>query len=204
MPSMHAMPTGANRPRSLPLAVWGNPLARRTDRLEATIVIALTVLWLLTLPIFAVAGSVQWSTASTAAEQQHHDRTRTTADLTDDATNFTVSSQGIPIGDQVSVAARWVAPDGSDRTGTITAPGALRAGDQVLIWVDGTGEATGPPTDPTTAGLLVALGTALAWLIWGAGLAAGALGHRRLLHRRRLEQWAQGWHQVEPLWSGRQ
>ena len=45
MPSMHAMPTGANRPRSLPLAVWGNPLARRTDRLEATIVIALTVLW---------------------------------------------------------------------------------------------------------------------------------------------------------------
>jgi hypothetical protein len=191
MSSMHTMPTGGNRPRCLPLAVWGNPLARHTDRLEASIVIALTVLWLLTLPIFAVAGSVVWSAASTAAQQQQYARTRTTAQLTENAPTFTVSSQGIPIGEQVLVGARWMAPGrfGPDRHDHRR--GALRAGDQLPIWVDPSGVVTDPPTDPTTAGLLVGVGTALAWLIWGAALATAAVGHRHLLYRRRLEQWAQ-------------
>ncbi len=205
MSSTPTMPAGGKRPtRRLALAVWGNPLARPTDRLEATVVIMLTLLWLLTFPIFAVVGSVLGSQATAVAAHQQQDRSRTTAELVQDAPAFVISSQGIPISEQVPAAARWVAPDGSERTGTITVASKLRAGDHMPIWVDRTGAVTDPPIDPTAAGLLVAAGTAISWLIWGAALAGIAVGHRRFVIRRRLAHWAEEWQGIEPLWSGRE
>jgi len=203
MSSTQMMPAGGQRPKRLALALWGNPLARPTDRVEAVVAISLILLWLFTIPIFAVAGSVLGSEATAVAEQQQHQRTKTIAQLVEDAPEVVFSSRGIPITEQVPVAARWMAPDGSDRTGTITTASALGAGDRVPVWVDRTGDVTDPPTDPTAAGLLGAGGTAVSWLIWGAALAGVAFVHRRLVGRRRLAQWAQKWQGIEPIWSGR-
>ena len=145
MSSTQMTPAGGHRPKRLALAVWGNPLARPTDRVEAVVAVSLILLWLLTLPIFAVAGSVVGSQATAAAAHQQQDRTKTTAQLVEDAPEVVFSSRGIPITEQVPVAARWTAPDGSDRTGTITTASALGAGDHVPIWVDRNGAVTDPP-----------------------------------------------------------
>jgi len=182
---------------------WRNPLARTADRAEATARLLLTTLWLLTLPVIAVAGSVAWQQASAIAADQQHTRSSTTAELLDDAPNIAIDDQGMFVDQQQRATARWIAPDGSERIGSVTTTAGGHHGDRIKIWVDRTGAVTSPPASPTTSAvLIITLATGVA-LAWGALLAVAQYGIRRRLDRRRMAGWDDEWERIGPLWSGR-
>ena len=191
------------RLRRLTFAVWGNPLARNADRVEAALVILVVGIWLLALPIVAAAGSIWWPEASATAVEEQHARVSTSAVLTENAADFLFSQSGNPISGQVPVAARWVAPDGSERAGTVSAAGGAKIGDTVQIWVDRSGDLTAAPMSSTGAALLVVVAVTGVWVAIGAVLAACWLTVRWRLGRRRIAGWDHDWKRVEPHWSGR-
>src|SRR6476646_10862578 len=114
---------------------WRNPLARAADRAEATVRLLLTALWLCTLPVIIVVGLSVWHGISATAEDQRRNHTATTAQLLEDAPAMTSDDQGVVSYQLVQVAARWIAPDGSERTGTVPAAGG-RSGERIEVWVD--------------------------------------------------------------------
>jgi hypothetical protein len=204
MSTAHSPNTGdRQRCRRLALAVWRNPLARGTDRTEAAVVILMFSIWLLALPLAATAGSLYWQDVSALAADQLHTRTQTTATLTENAADFMYSASGNPISGQVLASARWVAPDGSERTGIINAAGGVGTGDAQQIWVDPKGHVTDAPLSGTAAAALLMLITAGAWLTLSVLLGAGWLTVRWRLNRRRLDTWDHEWQRIEPGWSGR-
>ena len=68
------------------------------------------------------------------------------------------------------VKARWTAPDGQVRTGEVPAAPGARVGSTVRIWVDSTGEQTGPPLRHDQATGQAFLATVTAPLALGAVL----------------------------------
>ena len=128
----------------------------------------------------------------------------TPAVLTADANDFVFSAQGIPISGQVPAPARWVAPDGSERSGTISSTGGARSGDIVQVWADRSGNITAAPMTSAGAAIKVILVAAGAWSTVGAVLGVGWLIVRNRLNRRRFAGWDHDWQVVEPQWSGRQ
>ena len=72
-------------PGRLTFAVWRNPLARPSDRTEAGVLLLAVTLWLVALPIVAVAASIIWSGISETADAQQQTRTMATAHLLTDA-----------------------------------------------------------------------------------------------------------------------
>lgn len=191
------------RLRRFTFAVWGNPLARTADRTEATLAILVVGIWLLALPIVAAGGSLWWPEASAAAMEEQHTRVSTSAVLTANAADFLLSAQGNPISGQVPVPARWVALDGSERTGTVSATGGAKSGDTVQVWVDRSGNLAAAPMSSTGAAILVVVAATGAWLAIGALLATCWLTLRWRLNLRRLARWDDDWKRVEPQWSGR-
>jgi len=182
---------------------WRNPLARAADRAQATARLLLATVWLCTLPVVIIVGSTVWQHVSATAEHEQQNRSATTAQLLEDAPAVTTDDQGMVTYRLVQVAARWMAPDGSDRTGTVTTAAGGHSGERIEIWVDRTGELTAPPVPLSTTAVLiitVAVGAALAW---GALLAAAQYLFRRRLDRHRIGGWDIEWQRIEPLWSGR-
>jgi hypothetical protein len=197
--------TAHDRPRlrRLTLAVWRNPLARSVDRTEATLVILAIGIWLLTLPMVAVAGSMWWADASATAADQQANRASISAVLTADAADFAFSELGNPISGQVPVPAGWIAPDGSGHSGTIITGGGAKRGETVQIWVDRSGNLAAPPMSNTAAMMLVVLAAVGTWLLLGAMLGSIVLGVHWRLNRRRMADWEHDWQDIEPRWSGR-
>jgi hypothetical protein len=191
------------RRRRLTLDVWRNPLARGVDRAEATLLILAIGMWLLAVPVLAAAGSVCWPDVAAAAADQQRTRSSAPAVLAADAVDFVFGEHGIPISGHVPVPARWVTPDGSERTGTVSATGGAKSGDTVQVWIDRSGNPTAAPITTTAAATLVILTAAGAWLALGALLGASWLIVRWRLGRRRLADWDRDWQRVEPRWSGR-
>jgi hypothetical protein len=95
----------------------------------------------------------------------------------------------------------WAGPDGNPRTGNILASGSLRPGAPLLVWVDASGQLTGPPLQHSQAARREVLAAVLA----AAGLAVLLLGARATVHwlvdRRRRAAWDTEWELTGPLWS---
>ena len=182
---------------------WRNPLARAVDRAEATATVLLIALWLVTLPVVAVVGSLMWQDVSAAAQDERHSRSTTTAQLLQDAPELTFDDQAMPMTELVRAQARWSAPDGSERTGAVTTAAGGRTGDRTEIWVDRTGDAVTAPVDSLSAAVLIITLTAFGALLWGGLLAAIQYTFRGRLDRRRMAGWDDDWRRIEPLWSGR-
>jgi hypothetical protein len=103
--------------------------------------------------------------------------------------------------DVTQVPANWTAPDGTRRTGKITAATGTAKGAAVRIWTDRSGRQTGPPLEPAQVADRAALAGALA--VFGIAsllMAIGALVHRAL-DRRRLAAWDAEWDVAGPHWT---
>jgi hypothetical protein len=187
---------------SLIREAWHNPLARAADRAEATARVLLTVVWLCAIPVMIIVASSVWHGVSVAAESAQQSRIATTAQLLEDAPAMTADDQGVVAYQLVQVAARWVAPDGSERTGTVPAAGG-RSGERIEVWVDRSGEITPAPVPLSTSAVLIITVTVGAVLAWGALLMAAQFLIRGRLDRRRIVGWDIEWQRIEPLWSGR-
>jgi len=181
-----------------------NPLRRRTDRVETWITVALTTAALLLGPfiVWRAGLAAYKSTVSSSARDRHQQRFRVSATLSVDAADYLKTDDSVRVRQDVAPA-RWTAPDGTPRTGTIIPPatGAV-AGSAVLIWTDAHGNVVSPPVrrDPTESAVLAGFAAALVLVTLVACL---RLAVRSRLNKRRLATWQTEWSLIEPRWSGR-
>ncbi|MFI8321544.1 hypothetical protein [Streptomyces sp. NPDC085529] len=184
-----------------------NPLRRTTDLVEAWVALTAAVLLSVAVPVagWTVGASAQHS-LQRAVHAQQQGRTETTARVLRAAPTppraTTTSEHTAEQRFRRTVVARWTAPDGTTRTGTVTtARTDATPGGTFSLWTDRDGR-------PVTAPL--ARGTARAHAVV-AGLTAAALCGlgvelvrrlvmRRLRHRRyaRLDR---AWASVGPDWG---
>ncbi|MFI6335733.1 hypothetical protein [Streptomyces sp. NPDC050535] len=170
-----------------------NPLRRRSDAVEAWVVLVTAVAMAVGMPLVGALSAV---TVESGLLHQRQDRHRTSAVLTEDARN---SGPGTYARSWAVV--RWTASGDSARTaGARVAPGS-RAGATTVIWTDGQERLVGAPLTPGQAvarsalvGVLAASGVALLLL-------AGRRAVRMRLDRHRAAQWERAWALTGPLWS---
>ncbi|MFF3905601.1 hypothetical protein ACFYZJ_06215 [Streptomyces sp. NPDC001848] len=172
-----------------------NPLLRRSDRLEAWIVL---VTWLLVLLAGvlagrAAAGAVEHGLAVRAA-RSHPVRAVLIQDAVWSPKDVPAYADG---GAWAKV--RWSAP-GGPHTGLVKVEPGLKAGAAVTVWTDRDGD---PVSRPAT-GAETRLQASLVGTIVGSGAAGGVLAcgwlARGRLERQRMEQWAREWECVGPRW----
>jgi hypothetical protein len=107
----------------------------------------------------------------------------------------------LPLNTTVPVVAMWAAPGGRWRVGEVAAPAYTPAGAQVQVWVDQTGQATGPPLSPSElAERVIGIEMLAAGILTALLLSVAALA-RSQLNRRRLAGWESQWALIGPRWS---
>ncbi|MGW3498525.1 Rv1733c family protein [Streptomyces sp. NPDC001020] len=171
-----------------------NPLRRRSDRVEAWILLGS---WLLALLAGVLAGRMTAASVDHALAARRAETHTVSAVLTKDADRQVESdySDG-----GVWAKVRWSNPDGTTRTALTRVEPGLKAGAPVTVWTDRAGALVPrPATEGQTrveASLVGGLG--------GLSAAGGVLFCGRLvrarLDRQRMQAWDQEWEQVGPRW----
>jgi hypothetical protein len=191
-------PPSRNRRRRLHRMGWyRNDMRRRSDRWEIGWVAVLLLAFLAGLPFIAYAAARDAYRDDVRQQSWNRaHRMHTEAVLLADAPPPAAGSMT----DSTVALARWTAPDGTTRLGTVQVVAGRRAGTSVGIWTDEHGAATTEPagvhprTDAANVAVVVMLGG-------GAALVLLRVLLRVLLHRRRLQSWQQEWLEVGPRWS---
>ncbi|HEV2777847.1 MAG TPA: hypothetical protein VGX25_00445 [Actinophytocola sp.] len=172
---------------------------RPPDRVERALVLSVLIVALALVPVALTAASDAYAARASVAQAQAQQRHATVATLVRDAPQ---ARPGSGLTHTAVVPARWTA-GGVIRTGEVRADAGLRAGAEVPIWLDETGNPTDRPA--TVAGAAMA-GFVVALLVWltGAALCAvvcilGVLA----VNRWRRATWTREWARVEPQWSRR-
>ncbi|MEU6097181.1 hypothetical protein [Streptomyces sp. NPDC047079] len=173
-----------------------NPLRRRSDALEAWLV--LTV-WLVT-----VVGGVLTGLAATHSVEQGLARERTqwrpvVAMLTEDAPKAT--GAGAYGAGRVWADVRWSGTDGRSHAGQARVAAGSRTGTAVTVWTDGNGSLVTRPASRSEAGMRAAM----VGVLVGVGVAAVPYTSGRILRerleRRRMAQWDAAWARFGPMWG---
>ncbi|NBE50438.1 Rv1733c family protein [Streptomyces boluensis] len=183
-----------------------NPLRRTTDAVEAWVALAAAVLMLVAAPLVGtVTGSVTEDALHAAVRAQHAERHTVTATVVRTMTQPPVDPDPETASARDGhhrVVANWTAPDGSRRTGPVTAgASAATPGDRFRLWTDSAGRPTTRPMDAgtaTTHSVLAGFGVA-------AATGAAVEGMRRILVWRlvcrRYAAWDSEWAKAGPDWG---
>jgi hypothetical protein len=183
---------------------WGrNPLRRACDRWEIGLTLVLVLAMMVLGPwVGRQAAELAYRNVvqSNAWEREH--RSQIDAVLQENVSVAPADNAEPDAPSAGTAMARWIAPDGTVRTGAIDVGAARQAGDTVPIWIDDHGQLALPPArrNPgTDAGVAAALSI--------CAVAVCLAGVRRMvgwqLERRRLRVWEAQWAVVEPVWSRR-
>lgn len=184
------------------LGLEPNRLRRRSDRVEATVLVLLVAVFVLAGPLLTVAAAGSAYESARRAElpqaARHHVAARLVTGAAWPRPPFV--ENGPP--PRVLAAARWEYA-GVSHTGRVRVPAGSRAGSAVLVWVDGSGRlADAPGTRAGTIGLTVLAGSGCA-----LGLGFSLLATRRFVRwtfvRRRLPEWEAEWAAVASEWTRR-
>ncbi|MFI8348733.1 hypothetical protein [Streptomyces sp. NPDC085596] len=179
-----------------------NPLRRRSDVVEAWVVVLVAVLLCVVAPLAGTAaGLYTYDRARTHAEEQRAERHSVRAEvLGRPAARPTVHGDR---GHSYRAEVRWTEPGQKPRTAVAHVPAGTRAGDAVTVWFDGRGHTVAPPPNDiavwqhtVAVGLGVAGGTATFVLL------ARAV-ERRVALRHRLDEWERAWARTGPRWTRR-
>lgn len=184
-----------------------NPLRRTTDLIEAWVAVVAAFLLFLAVPAAGWAAGVSANASlQHSVRLQQQERVPTVAQVVRIADTPAGADRTAELGAEQplrpAVVARWTAPDGSARTGTVSTSRAhAHAGAVFPLWTDRTGRAVTPPMHPDTArahALIAGLTVALlsAFLIESA--------RRLVVHRlmqRRYARLDRAWAQVGPDWG---
>ncbi|MGV9646241.1 Rv1733c family protein [Streptomyces sp. NPDC003514] len=169
-----------------------NPLKRRSDVIEAWVVLCA---WLLAVLGGVFAGFAAADAVVGSAERVRAETRRVTAVLVRDAEEpgpARVSTDHL-----VWAPVRWSDPDGTTRTDEARVPPKAKAGGKVQVWTDRHGRVVNEPLSVAETTLHAVSGGLLA----GAGAAGVVLGAgwvvRLMMDRRRLEQWAAEWERLD-------
>ena len=173
------------------------PLKRRSDRLEFTGRLLLTLLLLASIPLSVAIGQASATSMSSRAAAEAAERHTVTGTVTTDAPPRSDAENPAPV--KATVAYR--VQDVPRQSLTLVPPGT-KAGTRLTLWVDRRGALTSPPLDPTTV-TAQATGIGLGTFCGLITVATAAyLTFRALLDRARLRRWAADWAAVEPRWTG--
>ncbi len=179
-----------------------NPLRRRTDRIEAAITAVIIATLLTAGPLAAIlAGQLTYRADMRELRAQQASRYRTTAILLSLPVPLSSPVPGYFPG--LQARARWTAPDGSVRTGLVSAPAGARPGSTVTVWEQASGRLTGPPVTPVEVTGDVVMAVFLAVLGLCLLLEIALALARTALARRRAAAWEAEWAVIEPLWTSR-
>jgi hypothetical protein len=176
-----------------------NPLRRRIDDVERSIITGLVVLFLVVAPLLCVFTG-RLADAAGLREQRAEQAWRPVPAVLEQS-----AAQGL-VGQDAAwgaawVQAHWIAPDGQQRSGPIAVGLTAKAKQNVMIWVTGSGQVTHPPLSHGE----VLDGIANAAMATSAGVAAlfaiiAAL-IRVAINRRRMAEWTRDWDVVGPRWT---
>ncbi|MFI6942753.1 hypothetical protein ACIBI4_26075 [Streptomyces sp. NPDC050418] len=180
----------------------GNPLRRRSDRVQAWIGSALVL----------AAAAVTPSAVLLAADTAHDHYTRTariqamggrytTAVLVEDARRHPEPGSAEAEHARYPVAVRFTDPQGRTRTATAEVPPGRPEGSTVRVWTAADGTLTAHPLNAAEI-----RSRSLGWAIIAALAvpltAAAAYGLvRRGIRRRNLRAWEAAWAETAPRWS---
>jgi hypothetical protein len=178
-----------------------NTLKRRSDRVEAWVVLVVGVLLWLGAP---VAGAVAGWTLTAHAPRPGADWHRVTAVAVQDAPTAPATGWTAVATDSTKVRTevRYTLPDGGPaRTGEAAVPAGTATGQHVKVWLDGHGALRNDPSDPAqTQARAVVFGLMAATVL---GLLA--LGLQSLIvlviNRRRAVALDREWAEVGPRWG---
>jgi hypothetical protein len=182
-----------------------NQLRRRTDRIEARIIVIMLACMLLGAPILAVLVGHTVLAAGTRKEQAAAATLyRVPARLLTGPTKAEALGSGqFSIVWSGTARARWTAPDGTQRTGEINVSSGANAGSTAWLWTNVDGRAASPPISrPALTALAITL-AAVTPLLLGLLLAVGYRVARFGLDRSRLAEWERAWWLIGPEWTGR-
>ena len=160
-----------------------NPLVRRSDRIEALVLVLAVVVSLLAVPVAGAVGTAIYDSRRDVYAEQAHTRHITTATITGDIAAQKISRTG-----DATTQARWSA-FGTDHSGAVKAPLTSKSGDHVAIWVDDNGVLADKPT-PTSRAAVDAVTAAVA--MWASVTASAAIllaGTRAVCDRIRAIGW---------------
>jgi len=178
-----------------------NPLRRRSDRVETTVLGLLLAAFLAGAPFAThAAGSWAYATSAREAQAQRASLHQVPATLLKAAPAWNAYTNGRGV---LKVDARWRAADGQVRTGDVFVLGEAAAGSTVLVWTNRAGQLTGPPLGPTQLVSRAQLAAGAAAGSLAVALIAAAWLVRRSLNRRRLAAWDADWLANGPRWSQR-
>ncbi|WP_203731824.1 hypothetical protein [Streptomyces sp. SID12501] len=171
-----------------------SPLRRRSDAVEAWVVLVTSVVMAVGMPLAGALCSVRVGSVLFQQRQEWH---RTSAVLTEDA-----GDPGPGTYARTWAVVRWTASDGSVRTAGVRVGAGSGAGTRTVIWTDGRGRLVSAPLTP---GQAVAL-SAFAGMLSASGVAllllAGRQAVRMGLDRHRAGRWEREWALTGPRWSG--
>ncbi|MFD5514575.1 hypothetical protein [Streptomyces sp. NPDC127066] len=172
-----------------------NPLRRRSDVLEAWIMLAA---WVFTVLGGVVSGLVTVDAVENSLARDRAESRTVPAQLVEDAPD--AGTNGLT-GRVVWTKVRWTASDGTLRSGQVRVAAGTSADTPVLVWTDPDGRLVDRPATVEVARLR-------AWLIGifaGAGVAGVPFATGRLLRgrleRRRMDRWDEEWDRIGPLWG---
>lgn len=176
-----------------------NPLRRRSDRVEAWV---LLVAWVLALVGGIAAGVTAGSAAERGFDHQRTERREVQATVVKDDRGSDQGASASRGGEERAWApVRWTGPDGEERRGRAQVEPGTRAGARVPVWTDRSGALASAPLSPSEALLEASLLGAMATGFTCGTVWVLACGARGALDRRRMEQWDEEWRRVDSRWG---
>ncbi len=192
---------GATPPRRVRLWRWrSNPLRRRSDLVEAWLLLATLVLALLGGLFAGLAAAGAVGTALDDRRERSRPVQAVLVENARDAAPAPVSEDG---DGGVWAKVRWTAPDGTARTGRAEVEPGSRAGTDVTVWNDDSGRLVSAPPEGAEAGFQIAMAGIMVSIGTGGLVLLGGWAVRSRLQRRVLAEWEAEWRQVEPTWRKR-
>jgi hypothetical protein len=174
-----------------------NPLRRRWDRTEATIIAGLVAAFVVGGTLAALIAG-RWAYQDTMRARQAE-----LAALHRVPAVLLTTAYAQPFGFDAVAKAWWRAPGGPRHTGQVSAPAGSPPGTKITVWVDAAGRLAAPPLQSAQvqgqgalASVLALAGVAI--VLWGTGLTV-----HFVTDRRRMAAWDEEWRAMGPKWSRR-
>ncbi len=177
----------------------GNPLARGADRLEAAVLVLAMTIAVVLVPVMLTLGSLTFASLSDQAERQAATRHEFVAVLLQDAPAAVVGRGGA-VGGRSVVRAQWRMPAGGVRTGQVEVVNGSKAGQEVPVWLDDSGQPVDPPLSTESVVAEAVAVAVLGWLVAAGLLTLACYGLHAALQRRRYRAWDADWARVAPDW----
>ncbi len=168
-------------------ALGRSPLVRFSDRVEAVVLLLVVVTALVVTPVAGAIGTAAYEARARLYTEEAQTRQTVAATAIDDSTLIVEQDAKA-----FRTNARWHA-NGVEHFGSVESAQQTKAGDQMDVWVDASGDQVAAPTPTSRAGIDAMFAAAGAWLIAMAGVAGLSMVVRSWLTRRRYRGWDREW-----------